>query len=54
MLCSGAISGKPDNAIIALSPDGKTIAIATENNIAIYNGVTQHLDVEIRNMFSSK
>ena len=53
LLCTGDINEKPESAIIALTPDGKTVAVATENNIAIYNGVTQQLDVEIKGIFSS-
>lgn len=54
LLCTGKIAEKPEEAIIALSPNGKTVAIAIENNIVVYNVITQQADVSMTGIFSSK
>ncbi|XP_067936405.1 transducin beta-like protein 2 isoform X2 [Watersipora subatra] len=54
LLCTGKIAEKPEEAIIALSPNGKTVAIAIENNIVVYNVITQQADVSMTGIFSSE
>lgn len=45
---------KTDAARVAVTPDGRALAIAIENNLSIYNGITQQKDVEIKAVFSSE
>lgn len=54
LVCTGNIGVKPEKAKIAISPDGRTVAIAIDNNITLYNGITQEKDIEIKAIFSSK
>lgn len=53
LICTGNVREKVDAARVALSPDGRTVAIAIENNITIYNGITQEEDEQIKTIFSS-
>lgn len=50
-MTTGAIEQKPDKAKIAISPDGRTVAVAIDNNITLYNGITQEKDLEIKAIF---
>lgn len=53
LVCTGAVKDKLDAAHIAVSPDGRTVAIAVENNVTLYNGITQEEDQKIAAIFSS-
>ena len=50
-------TGKYDHSgpsLIALSPDGRTVAIATTYNISMYNATTAELAQTFENVHSSK
>jgi len=51
LLSSGQYLGSKESAIAAISPDGRVIVVASENNLLLYNAVTTKLDANISNIF---
>lgn len=52
LLKTGEYTSGP-GALVALSPDGRTVAIATGNDISVFNTDTTHCEISIKNAFSS-